>query len=71
MTSMDVSMLTWLAVGWAVYSVAVTLGTWTVARTRVQSPLRITMLNLLLSLFPPVNLLVLAALSVMDRRTPP
>ena len=71
MSSLNVSMLAWLAVAWAAYSLAVTLGTWTVARTRVQSPLRITMLNLLLSLFPPINLLVLAALSMMERRSPP
>jgi len=63
--------LAWIGVVWLGFTAAVTASTWILARTRVDSPLAVTACNLLLSLFPPLNLLALTLLSAMDRKDAP
>ncbi len=70
MTGMDASGLALLGVFWLAFTFAVTASTWTISKTRVDSPIAVTVCNLLLSPFPPLNLLVLTFLCAMDRKVP-
>jgi apolipoprotein N-acyltransferase len=71
MVDMNASTLAWLSMVWFGFTGAVTASTWISARQRVDSPLAVTVCNLLLSLFPPLNLMVLTLLCVMDRKDRP
>ncbi len=71
MMGMNASTLAWMGVVWLVFTVGVTTSTWVLSRTRVDSPIAVTTCNLLLSIFPPLNLLALALLSAKDRKNPP
>ena len=65
----NASMLGWLGICWLLFTAVVTASTWALSKSRVDSPAAVTVCNLLLSLFPPLNLLVLTYLSTMDRKS--
>jgi hypothetical protein len=71
MISFDVSNLAWLAGAWLFASGLVTLGTWKVASQGTRSPVAITISSALLAFFPPLNILLLALMSISKRRSPP
>jgi hypothetical protein len=71
MISFDVSTLAWLAGAWLFVSSLITLGTWKVASRRTRSPVAITISSALLAFFPPLNILLLALMSLSNRRCPP
>ena len=59
-----------LVLVWAALAVLVTVLTARAARRRVDSAGLLTLCNALLGLFPPFNLLVLAALIMLPERRP-
>ena len=59
-----------LVLVWAALAALVTVLTARAARRRVDSPGLLTLCNGLLGLFPPFNLLVLAALTMLPVRRP-
>lgn len=69
--NIDSDAVGWIAGLWLTQALLATGLTWMISRPRVQSPGLVTAWNLLLALFPPFNLLVLALLSTMDRRYRP
>jgi hypothetical protein len=71
MMSFDVSTLAWLAGAWLFASALITLGTWKVASRGTRSPVAITISSALLAFFPPLNILLLALMSISNRRFPP
>lgn len=71
MISFDVSTLAWLAGAWLIASGLITLGTWKVASQGTRSPAAITICSALLAFFPPLNILLLALMSIWNLRSPP
>jgi hypothetical protein len=71
MIAFDVSTLAWLAGAWLLASGLITACTWKVASRHAASPLAITVSSALLAFFPPLNLVLLALMSVLKRRSPP
>lgn len=71
MTELSSSALAWAAVIWLLASALITFSTWKVARGKMESPAVILVSSALLAFFPPLNLILLAVLSLIGRRTPP
>ena len=65
----NLSLLYRLAPAWLLFSTAITVTTWALARRRVDSPGWVTACNALLSVSPPLNILVLALVATRDLRT--
>ncbi len=71
MISFEVSTLAWLGGAWLFASGLITLGTWRIASRRSRSPVAITISSALLAFFPPLNILLLALMSMSNRRGVP
>lgn len=71
MTAFDVSTLAWLAGAWLIASGLITACTWKVASRQAASPFAVTVSSALLAFFPPLNLVLLALISILKRRSSP
>ena len=66
---MNTGLLAWAALAWFVVSLVVTVTTWRLAAERVDAPGWVTASNATLCFFPPFNLMVLAYVATLDRRS--
>lgn len=64
----NLDLVSWLAPAWALFSLAITVATWALAKPRVDSPGWVTACNALLCFSPPLNVLVLALIAIKDIR---